>query len=313
MNQHLRRTCGGGFLIIALVLSQKAVFADDSLASARELYASAAYEDALAMLGRLNMKELPSNDGRVADQYRALCLLALGKTAEASQAIEAVVSADPAYKPTDTEVSPRVRSVFSDVRRRLLPGLVQQRYAQSKAAFDRKDYKSASAGFAQILALFDDPDLAGAAGKPPLSDLRVLSDGFQQLSLQAMPAPAPAPVAAAALPAVAPAKPAPQAPAVDVSKIYVADDVNVVPPVVVRQALPPFSGVIQKPLVGTMEVLIDETGKVASAVMRSPVEMNYDRQAVLAAMAWRYRPATINGTPVKFRKFIKVSLAPQQQ
>ena len=309
MNQHLRRTCGGGFLIIALVLSQKAVSADDSLAGARELYASAAYEDALAMLGRLNMKELPSNDGRVADQYRALCLLALGKTAEASQAIEAVVSADPAYKPTDNEVSPRVRSVFSDVRRRLLPGLVQQKYAQSKTAFDRKDYKSASAGFGQILALFDDPDLAGAAGKPPLSDLRVLSDGFQQLSLQAIaPPPAPEP-----LPAVAAAKPAAQAPVLDVSKIYSADDANIVPPVIVRQSLPPFSGVIQKPLVGTMEIVIDETGKVASAAMRSPVEMNYDRLAVLAAMTWRYRPATINGTPVKFRKFIKVSLAPQLQ
>ena len=308
MNQHLRRTCGGGFLIIALVLSQKAVSADDSLAGARELYASAAYEDALAMLGRLNMKELPSNDGRVADQYRALCLLALGKTAEASQAIEAVVSADPAYKPTDNEVSPRVRSVFSDVRRRLLPGLVQQKYAQSKTAFDRKDYKSASAGFGQVLALFDDPDLAGAAGKPPLSDLRVLSDGFHQLSLQAIaPAPAPEP-----LPAVAAAKPAAQAPVLDVSKIYSADDANIVPPVIVRQSLPPFSGVIPKPLVGTMEIVIDETGKVASAVMRSPVEMNYDRLAVLAAMTWRYRPATINGTPVKFRKFIKVSLAPLQ-
>ena len=90
-------------------------------------------------------------------------------------------------------------------------------------------------------------------------------------------------------------------------------DANIVPPVIVRQTLPPFSGVIQKPLVGAMEILIDETGKVASAVMRSPVEMNYDRLAVIAAMAWRYRPATLNGTPVKFRKFLKVSLAPQQQ
>src|SRR5438045_1560108 len=106
-------------LAIALVIaSPAALFADDSLSAARDLYASAAYEDALAMLGRLNMKELPSNDGRVADQYRALCLLALGKTSEASQAIEAVVSADPAYRPTDGEVSPRVRAVFSDVRRR---------------------------------------------------------------------------------------------------------------------------------------------------------------------------------------------------
>ena len=41
--------------------------------------------------------------------------------------------------------------------------------------------------------------------------------------------------------------------------------INVIPPVVVRQDLPPFSGVIDHPLVGAMEVLIDETGKVVFA------------------------------------------------
>ena len=106
MNSQLRRTCGGGFLAIALILSQSPLHADDSLASARDLYASAAYEDALAMLGRLNAAGAKADEGRVADQYRALCLLALGKTSEASLAIEAVVSADPAYHPADGEVSP---------------------------------------------------------------------------------------------------------------------------------------------------------------------------------------------------------------
>ena len=305
MNDHLRRSCGGGVLAIALILSQSAVYADDSLATARELYASAAYEDALAMLGRLNANGLRTDDGRVADQYRALCLLALGKTTEASQAIEAVVAAEPAYHPSEGEVSPRVRAVFSDVRKRLLPGLVQQKYAQAKTAYDRKDYRTASVGFGQLLSLFDDPDLAGAASKPPLADLRVLTDGFHQLSLQALaPPPLPEPPPVAVAKPVAPPVPEPL-------KVYTTADTGVVPPVIVRQALPPFSGVIQKPLVGAMEVVIDENGKVTSALMRAPVEMGYDRQAVLAALTWRYRPATLNGTPVKFRKFIQVSLTPQ--
>ena len=60
-------------LAIALIIvTPSAVFADDSLATARDLYASAAYEDALAMLGRLNTTGLRNDDGRVADQYRAL-------------------------------------------------------------------------------------------------------------------------------------------------------------------------------------------------------------------------------------------------
>ncbi len=308
MKQHLRRTCGGGFLAVALILSQSAVSAEDSLSAARELYASAAYEDALAMLGRLNPGGV--NDGRVADQYRALCLLALGKTTEASQAIEAVVSADPAYHPSDNEVSPRVRAVFSDVRRRLLPGLVQQKYTLAKTAYDRKDFKTAAVTFGQLLSLFDDPDLQPAAGKPPLADLRMLSDGFHQLSLQAItppPAPAPAPVVAAAKPAPAPAPAsAPESP-----KIYSVADANVVPPVIVRQELPPFSGAISRPMVGAMEVVIDENGRVLSAAMRGPVYPAYDRQAIAAAQTWRYRPATLNGAPVKFRKFIQVSVTPQ--
>ena len=291
-------------LVISLVLLPAGVFAEDSLPTARELYASAAYEEALSMLGRLNANGLRQDEGRVADQYRALCLLALGKSSEASQAIEAVVAAEPAYRPADGEVSPRVRAVFSDVRKRLLPGIVQQKYAQAKAAYDLKDYRAASQGFRQLLALFNDADLAGAASRPPLADLRVLTDGFNQLSVQALaPPPAPAP------PPVAVAKPV--VPVVDLNRIYVSNDADVVPPVTIRQVLPPFNRVIQKPLLGAMEVLIDETGKVVSATMRTPVEMSYDHQAVTAALGWRYRPATLNGAPVKFRKFIQVSLTPQ--
>lgn len=294
-------------LAIALILSSSALYADDSLATARELYSTAAYEDALAMLGRLNANGLQTGESRVAEQYRALCLLALGKTTEASQVIEAVVTAEPSYHPSDGDVSPRVRAVFSDVRKRLLPGLVQQKYAQAKTAYDRRDYRTASLGFGQLLALFDDPDLAGAASKSPLADLRMLSDGFHQLSLQALaPPPAPEPPPA---PPAAVVKPAPPVP--EPNRIYTSEDASVVPPSTVRQVLPPFAGLVQKPLLGAMEIVIDENGKVASALMRAPVEMSYDRQAVLAALSWRYHPATMNGTPVKFRKFIQVSLAPQ--
>lgn len=294
-------------LVVALALSSSQAVASDSLASARDLYASASYEEALAMLGRLNAAELPPDEGRAADQYRALCLLALGKTAEASQAIEAVVAAEPLYR-LDADVSPRMRAVFTDVRKRLLPGLVQQKYAIAKTAYDHKDYRAASVGFGQLLQLYNDPDLAPAGGKPPLSDLRVLIDGFHSLSVQALaPPPAPEPAAPAAVPAPRPVVPAVQ----DVAKIYVSGDPNVVPPVTIRQELPPFAGVVPRQFVGAMEVIIDETGKVTSAAMRASTLPNYDRQAVAAAQSWRYRPATLNGTPVKFRKLIQVALTPQ--
>ena len=308
MKSYPRRSISGAFLAVAIVAWPVALFAQDSLTAARDLYAAAAYEDALAVLGRLNAAGLRSDDGRTADQYRALCLLALGKTVEASQAIEAVVASQPLYRPSDGEVSPRVRTAFSDVRQRVLPGLVQQRYAQSKGAFDRKDYQTASTGFGELLALFSDPDLAVAAGRPPLSDLRVLVGGFNELSKQAL---APPPAAAPAPPVAAVAANIPQA-APEPPRVYSSSDSGVVPPVTVRQQLPPYPGAVVRPMAGALEVVIDENGNVVQAAMRASVMANYDRQVLQAAQSWRYRPATFNGAPVKFRKMIQVAITPQQ-
>jgi tetratricopeptide (TPR) repeat protein len=308
MKQHPRRLISGGLFAVSIVLWPVALFAQDSLSAARDLYASAAYEDALAVLSRLNVAGLRPDDGRTADQYRALCLLALGKTAEASQAIEAVVAGQPLYRPSQGEVSPRVRAAFSDVRQRVLPGLVQQRYAQYKVAFDRKDYQTSSAGFNELLALYADPDLATAAGRPPLADLRVLIGGFYELSLQALAPPPQAPEPAAQARGGF-ASAAPQAP--EPPRYYSSGEGNVVPPTPLRQQVPPYPGTVTRPMVGAIEVLIDENGMVVAANMRAPVSPNYDRQVVNAAQNWRYKPATINGAPVKFRKLIQVAITPQ--
>jgi tetratricopeptide (TPR) repeat protein len=306
----LRRASAGALLSAAIVVWPSAVIAEDSLSSARDLYAAAAYEDALAALDRLRAGGVKVDENRAVDQYRAFCLLALGKSSEAAQAIEAVVSADPAYHPSDSDVSPRVRAAFSDVRRRLLPDLAQQKYAYAKAAFDRKDYRVASDNFSQLLDLFADPDLAAAAGRPPLTDLRMLTVGFRELSVQALtPPPAPAapppPVAAVAPPPVA----AP--PKVDPARIYASSDANVTPPGVVRQDLPPFSGTVFKPIVGIIEVVVDESGRVLTATMRGQMNATYDRQVLTAASQWRYRPALLDGAPVKYRKFIQIALSPK--
>src|SRR4051794_25668598 len=100
----------------------------DSLTAARELYANAAYEDALAVLSHLP-PDRPAEEARTIAQYRAFCLLALGRTGEAERAIEAVVQSAPTFRPADSDLSPRVRTAFVDVRRRMLPAIIQQQYA----------------------------------------------------------------------------------------------------------------------------------------------------------------------------------------
>jgi TonB family protein len=306
MNGRIRRAWAGGFLATAIVAWPAAVMTQSSLAAARDLYASAAYEDALAALDRLSMAGVRDDERRAVDQYRALCLLALGKATEAEHAIEAVVSADPWYHPSNGDASPRVRGAFSDVRRRVLPGLAQQKYADAKAAFDRKDYRVASEAFGQVLDLFADPDMAAAAGRPPLTDLRVLIVGFRELSLQALaPPPAPEPPPAAVpVPVSVPSLPEPP-------RIYASSDANVVPPATVRQSLPAFPGTVTRQILGLIEVVIDETGAVSTATIRGSVNVNYDRQVLAATQGWRYKPATLNGLPVKYRKLIQVALTPQ--
>ena len=61
-----------------------------------------------------------------------------------------------------------------------------------------------------------------------------------------------------------------------------------------------------------IEVVIDEAGMVERTRMMQPVTQRYDALALAAAKTWRYRPATLNGVPVKYRKTVQVSVKPQR-
>ena len=283
---------------IALLLTSP-VYADDTIAEAKELYFSANYEDALSVLSRLESPTGAPSDRLAINQYRAFCLLALGRTTEAERAIEAVVSADPFFHPADTDASPRLRTAFAAVRARILPLIVQQEYAIAKAAFDRQEYAVAGASFERVIRALSDPDLGAAAGRPPLSDLRVLAGGFYELSLRAAappPAPEPAPV-----PVVAPPAPKPNA-------IYTGTEAGLTLPVTLRQQLPNFPRDLVQLGNGVLEVVINELGNVDRAVMRTSINPRFDALVIGYAKTWKYEPARVSGTPVKFRKTINITL-----
>jgi len=307
---------------IALGAAATAV-AQDTLAAARDLYASAAYEDALAVLNRLPTRS--TEEGRSIAEYRAFCLLALGRSSEAERAIESLIAEAPMVQPVTSDVSPRVRSAFVEVRRRVLPGVIQQRYTDAKAAFDRKEFAAASQGFQQVLDMMTDPDVSASVAKPPLSDLRTLATGFKDLAVSAIPPPPlpSSPVATARAadpapiemkPAAVTAQPAPAAAptaaanAPRVPRIYVSGDPTVVPPIVIRQDLPPYPGTVTISKQGLIEIIIDERGEVESASMRAPVTPTYDALALAATKLWRYQPASVDGQTVKFRKFVQVTV-----
>ena len=301
-NARIAVTCLG-----ILLLSAAHVHGQDTLAAARDLYASAEYDSALKLLDRLSGTS--SEDQQSIELYRSLCLLAVGRTQDAERSVEMIIARNPLYQPGD-DLSPRMRTAFSEAKKRLLPSIVQQQYADAKGAFDRKEFDSAASGFRRVMDALNDPDMGSAASKPPLADLRTLAAGFHDLSVKAIPpaptpapAPAPQPVAAAPTSAAAVARP--------VSTIYTGEERNVVPPRTLAQTLPKYPGAVPpRGVTGVVEVVIDEGGTVESAAMVVPVTASYDKMVMNAATKWVYIPAMVNGKPVKFRKRIQITVTP---
>ena len=135
---------------------------------------------------------------------------------EAAQAVESVLTLQPEYRPNSADASPRIQTLFSQVRRRMGPALVKRMYQQGRSAMERKDRDEAVAQFEAMLRIANDDDVRNEAS---MSELRELGAGFLELS-KALPA------------KPKPADPAPMPPPPRPSVIS--------PPVVIQQRLPPW-------------------------------------------------------------------------
>ena len=282
---------------MALLLWTSVVFAQESLQSAKDLYASAAYEDALSVLSRLRVSE-PRSD---VEQYRVLCLVALGRQGEAEETVRAVVKSDPTFVPDATEISPRIRELFLRTRRQLLPEIARRMYLDAKSALERKDRAAALAGFDSVVRLFDS---AGPDLDEPMSELRFLASGFLDLS-RALEEPANdaaktvGPVAAPAPAAQAP----PRAP-------------EIIPPVAIRQTMsqsvPSDMLSRQSSFTGAVRVSISAAGRVETARIERSVHPAYDPLLLQATRSWEYQPARNGGVPVPSEQLVQVQLKPRQ-
>jgi TonB family protein len=283
-------------IALAIVLfSAATAAAQDALTTARDLYASAEYEEALTALGRVTA-ETSSTVAEI-DRYRVLCLMALGRANEADKVIESIVSNDPFYQPAAADAAPRVRAAFSSVRQRMLPAVARSLYTDAKAAFDRKAYAEAAVGLEKVVKVIDNIE---GAGRAELGDLRVLASGFLDLS-RASAAPAPRPSiekpASTAIPTPAAALPF----------------TNLV---VLKQDLPPlpFSLVSLNAgeYRGMIEVDIDETGSVTDARIVQSVHVLYDPLLLKEARNWKYEPPRVGGKPAASTKRVEIVLRPRK-
>jgi hypothetical protein len=292
------------FVVFVIFICPGVVWAQESLQTAQALYASASYDEALAMLERLQKQPLPSAAAVELQQNRALCLLALGRTADAEEALAAVVRTDPTYRPAEATTAPRVRTIFRDVRSKLLASVIVSVYNDARVAYDRQQFADALKGFQQVQTLVADPDLPAAAAKG-VQEYKVLADGFAKLADAAANPPAPAPAPAAA----APEPPAPVAPpAPDYTRVFDSNDKNVTPPVTLRQDMPRWVTQGQPlPRGGALELIIAAGGVVERATLTQGMSPNFDHQLLEATKNWKYQPATLDGHPVRYRKLIRIN------
>jgi protein TonB len=93
-------------------------------------------------------------------------------------------------------------------------------------------------------------------------------------------------------------------------KIYTADDHEVTPPSVVRQDIPgiPQAMIAMARSRGLVDVVIDELGRVVGLTIRTSIHPTYDAQILAAAKDWKYKPAMLDGKPVKFRRLISINV-----
>ena len=284
------------FACVAALPAMPRAAAQDSLETVRTLYASAAYEDALKTIVRLE-SAAPSGTARDLALQRALCLLALGRDREAERAIETVVQADPYDDFAEVGTSPRITTAFRAVRDRLLPAIARSEYERARAAFDAGDHQAAREGFRRVLTLVGTP--AGEGPGDALSaDLRVLASGFEALSDAALTPPAPPP----------PPEPEPVE-TLAVPRVYDQRAPGLTPPAVISQSLPrwpPSLGPAPQ-RDGLLEIVIGEGGLVETAAFTKPVHAVYDARVLAAVRTWTFMPARREGRPVKFRKVIRIA------
>ena len=275
-------------------------FAQEPLTKAKALYDAAAYEEALTVLASVNVPE--------AQQYKALCMLALGRPQDATGAVELLVSSSPTFEPSTEDVPPRFVTLVSDAKKKLLPGIARKVFNEGREQFKTGDRAEALKKFHLVVTLTSNP---GFKDSSDAEDLRTLASGFIELANAAAPVAA---RAEAKAPAAAPANTPPPSPVAETSKLPEAEVAqgpsDVIQPVAIRQVIPAIpSGIsgLGSPT-ASVKVVIGADGKVINASMQQSSHPLYDRQVLQAAREWLYTPALLNGRPVPSEKVVTIQL-----
>ena len=282
----LRTVTLAALMVVAIgeALALAAGEPDAIAAKGKALYRSAAYDEALTVLARAESPE--------AMQYRALCLLAIGRPLEARAAVEWLIRHAPTFTP-DRDLPPRFISVFDDTRAGVLPEVLQALFAAARQNFDARSYADARRGFDEIAALASDADRPGADS---FADIGAEATDYIR-RIDAAFAPKAEPPVAVATPTLARTASIVPRPAITA-------------PVVLQQTLPPWpAGAVPRATrVATVRVVIGSDGRVRRASIERRIHPQFDQALLAAARSWTYVPAMMDGQPIDIEKVVEVKL-----
>ena len=272
-----------GMIVMLLGAASLGTAQDDPLRAARDLYASAAYAEALAELARVeSTASTPTTSPTITrdtDAYRTFCLVALGRATEAQAIAESLVRRDPMLSiDRFPDASPRIAAMFASVRRRVLPQMIRDEYRVARTLATDKA-PEAESRLRHVRELLDTSEQIGAWDET-LADVRLIVDGFLELAHGTE-------ARHAAGEATVPETPAPRA-----AEIPSSTDAGVVAPTAVFQpqpSIPPalLNLVRQLHRNGKIDVVINERGTVDDVTMTQTVSPAYDRLITAAARTWR--------------------------
>src|SRR5918999_900366 len=133
--------------IFVLVSAWPAVAAaQEPLTQVKELYNAASYSEALSALTQV----ADTADIVDVEKYRALCLLALGRSREAEQSLQTLALNRPSYSFDQNDASPRLVTLYQDVRRRTLPEAIKLIYQRARVSFDNGNMTDAARQFNEV-------------------------------------------------------------------------------------------------------------------------------------------------------------------
>ena len=285
--------------LVASISSASIAFAaDEPLSDAKALFAAASFDGALAALDRLDSANAAQPE---ALEYKALCLLALGRPADAQKITETLVTTVPTFAPADADLSPKFLQLLTETRRRIVPTIARRLFADARDQYRSKNTADAKRVFEEVMTLAGDRVWRDTA---EAEDLRTLASGFLEL-LDGAAAPAPKAAAEPPPPAAPPVvPPSPAAVAAALGQLEA--------PVPIRQTMPkwiaPDRVSAMRTFHGTIKVRIGVDGHVVDATIATPTHPDYDKLLLDVARTWLYKPALRNGQPIEVEKVVDFNL-----